>query len=189
MADDLSPEAVELLLRTKARLLAFLEARTGNRSDAEDLLQTALLKALASRRALRQADRLVPWFYRLLGNLLVDWHRRRRARANALRRVSALLPATVEVDDAVFTEVCACVNDVVAALKPQYAEILRLADLEERPLGEVAERLGITANNASVRLHRARRACLAGLRAMCGACLEHGCLDCFCRKKVSARGR
>jgi RNA polymerase sigma-70 factor (ECF subfamily) len=32
-----------------------------------------------------------------------------------------------------------------------------------------------------VRLLRARRALLERLRATCGACFEHGCLDCFCR--------
>jgi len=55
--------------------------------------------------------------------------------------------------------------------------------------GRPVRELGITVANAYVRLHRARRALLEGLRRVCGACLEHGCLDCTCRKSRGAGKR
>ena len=41
-----SEEIVRLLLAEKGRLLAFLEERVDSRADAEDLLQTAMLRAV-----------------------------------------------------------------------------------------------------------------------------------------------
>lgn len=48
------------------------------------------------------------------------------------------------------------------------------------PLQKVAKALGITTNNATVRLHRARRALKRELERSCGICATHGCLDCTC---------
>ncbi|NIN65241.1 MAG: RNA polymerase subunit sigma-70, partial [Anaerolineae bacterium] len=77
------------------------------------------------------------------------------------------------------------VNDVAVALKHEYREIILRVELQDEPLQHVASELGITPNNASVRLHRARRALREALQATCGACTEHGCLDCTCRQRAS----
>jgi RNA polymerase sigma factor (sigma-70 family) len=181
---NLSERVVRRVLRRKERLLAFLEERLGSRADAEDLLQTAMVRLVEKGRSLRAEDRVLRWFYRVLRNLLVDWHRRRAARARMMARVERLEAGGR--DEALHDEVCACVRDVLGTLRREYAEILRRAEIEEQPLVDIARDLCITRNNASVRLHRARRALLEGLRATCGACFDHGCLDCYCRKP--ARG-
>jgi RNA polymerase sigma factor (sigma-70 family) len=175
-------EIVERLLQGKARLLAFLEGRVGHRADAEDVLQQALLVLVEKRQSLRRGESIVAWFHTVLRNLVVDALRRRQARAKLAARLTAAVPAATSDDTALFAEVCACVHDVMTTLRPGYAEILRLVDLDDEPVARAAKRLGITAGNASVRLYRARRALLEGLRRVCGACLEHGCLDCTCRR-------
>ncbi len=90
--------------------------------------------------------------------------------------------ATTEMDEELFRATYPCVKDVATTLKPEYSELIRRIELGDEPLHEVARDLGTTANNASVRLHRARQALREGLAAMCGACVEHACLDCSCRK-------
>lgn len=60
------------------------------------------------------------------------------------------------------------------------AEMLRRVDIEEKPLPGVAEALGITVNNATVRLHRARKALREQLQAFCGTDSMRACLDCAC---------
>lgn len=180
-SESFSEETVRALLAEKRQLLAFLEERVGSRADAEDLLQTAMLRLVTKGHAVRSKDRIMPWFYRVLQNLIVDWHRRRAAAARALELLEAAESVTQGDDEALWRRVCTCVSRILVTLRPDYSEILRRVELDEQPIGEVARELEISRNNASVRLLRARRALLERLRATCGACFEHGCLDCFCR--------
>lgn len=174
-------DIVRVLLAQKGRLLAFLEERVGSRANAEDLLQTAMLRVMTKGRGLRNRDRVLPWFYRMLQNLLIDWHRQRGAAERALRRFDAAARVADAHDEPLWGEVCTCVTAILTTLRPAYADILRRVEIDGRPLTEAARHLRISANNASVRLFRARRALLDRLRATCGVCFEHGCLDCFCR--------
>jgi RNA polymerase sigma-70 factor (ECF subfamily) len=121
----------------------------------------------------------------VLRNLLVDWHRRRAAAARALRRLERTVSVTQDQDE-LWSQVCSCVSRIFVTLRPEYTEILGRVELDEQPVVKAARELGISANNASVRLFRARRALLERLRATCGACFEHGCLDCFCRTSQAA---
>ena len=110
MSPQAAADHVELLAREKARFLRFLERRVANRADAEDLLQTALLKVATETVPLRFEGKLVPWFYQVLRNLLVDHYRRAAALGRAKQRASAEARATVDIDDDLFRAICACVK-------------------------------------------------------------------------------
>ena len=170
-----APAALERLLENHRRFLAFLEPRVGSRAAAEDVLQAAFVRALEKGDALREDESAVAWFYRLLRNALVDRLRRRDDAGEPLPEDAE--PAAPE---ALEREVCACLERLLPALKPEYAEILRRVDLEQRPAAAVAAELGITPGNAHVRLHRARLALRAALERSCRTCATHGCLDCTC---------
>jgi RNA polymerase sigma-70 factor (ECF subfamily) len=77
-------------------------------------------------------------------------------------------------------EVCRCILDLLPTLEPGYADLLRRVDLGGEPVVAAAQALGITANNAGVRLHRARKALLREVQRSCRTCATHGCLDCSC---------
>src|SRR4030095_7196841 len=68
-----------LLVQSQAQFLAFLVRHLGNRAEAEDLLQTAYLKALTAGETIRDDEKVLAWFYRILRNVLVDAHRHRAA--------------------------------------------------------------------------------------------------------------
>lgn len=53
--------------------------------------------------------------------------------------------------------------------------------LEGRPVKDFAERHGLTATNAGVRVFRAREALKKRVVESCGTCADHGCRDCSCR--------
>jgi RNA polymerase sigma-70 factor (ECF subfamily) len=169
-------------VRRKAEFLRFLQPRLGSRADAEDLLQNALLRVVARETPLRDGDKVVPWFYQILRNLLVDHYRHHAAFRRLKDQVAADADTATEMDEELFQATYPCVKDVAATLKPEYGELIRRVELAGEPLQEVARELGMTPNNAYVRLHRARQALREGLAAMCGACVEHACLDCSCRK-------
>ena len=111
-------DRVETLVRSKARFLQFLERRLGDRADAEDLLQSAFLKLLSQGDTLRDEEKLIPWFYQLLRNLIVDHYRQRDAIARMDKSVAGETEATtMGVDEQLFQAVCTCVNDIIPALK------------------------------------------------------------------------
>jgi RNA polymerase sigma-70 factor (ECF subfamily) len=182
VSDEAVTARTDVLVQSKSRFLTFLERRLGSRADAEDLLQTAYARAVAEAGTIRDEEKVVPWFYQLLRNLLVDHYRHRAATGRLEKRLARETETTAVIEKELFLEVCRCLNNVTEALKPEYHEMLLRVELQDESLEGVASKLGITPNNASVRLHRARRALREALQATCGACAEHGCLDCTCHQ-------
>lgn len=178
---DLPPGALRTLVANKQRLLAFLQRRVGSAELAAELLQDAFVKGVEKGHTLREDESALAWCYRLLRNAVIDRHRRVSVERDALARLARELEAPQGADSDLLREVCTCMNDLIVTLKPEYAELLRRVDLGETRLDQVAEELGITANNAAVRLHRARQALRQRLEQMCGACARHGCLNCTCK--------
>ena len=76
--------------------------------------------------------------------------------------------------------VCGCLADLVDALPPDQAHAIRRVDVDGVAVKDLAEEVGVTANNAGVRLHRARRRLHEAVTRSCGTCAVHGCLDCTC---------
>lgn len=175
-----SRDVTTTLVENHRRFLAFVERRVGSRQDAEEIVQSAFVRGLERGDQIEDQGRAVAWFYQVLRNAIVDhW----RAKGLATRAEDALKG---EWHDAVTpppeleSEICGCFEPLLPTLKDEYSEILQRVDLRgERPV-EVAEDLGITANNAMVRLHRARRSLRDALVRSCRTCAEHGCLDCSC---------
>lgn len=175
-------DRLKRLVASKATFLRFLEKRVGQRADAEDVLQAALMEVVAKPDALRDEERLFGWFYRILRNRIVDHWRRGDAAARAHAAAAAEAPVTVEADTELYDATCACVRDVMDTLKPDHAELLHRVYLEDGSIGEAAAALATSRNNATVKLHRARTALREALVAVCRSCAAHGCLDCSCRK-------
>jgi RNA polymerase sigma factor (sigma-70 family) len=177
----LSPDVLRVLIENHARFLAFLQRRVGDRDVAQEILQQAFVKGIDRGGALKKDESAVAWFYRLLRNALGDHFRRRGAERRALSAVAAE-PETpgVAPDDELMHTVCGCVRDLIATLKPEYARAVERVDLDGLTVPGYAAESGITANNAGVRLHRAREALRRQVEQSCGACATHGCLDCSC---------
>jgi RNA polymerase sigma factor (sigma-70 family) len=176
----LSPELVAILAEVHGDFLRFLKRALGNSADAEDVMQQFYLRVLLRSTDLRRQTSARIWLRRVLVSVLSDYRRRatRRRRAEAeFARKEAATPPQQEVLDAF---VCNCLHKLLPVLKPEYAEVLRLADLEDVPRGIVADRLGLSLNAATVRLHRARQAMRQALELTCATCPVHGYLDCAC---------
>lgn len=178
-----SQATVDKLVESHRQFLAFLERRVGSRDAAEDILQEAFVRGMRHADALRDQESAVAWFYRLLRNAIADHFRRRRAEERALQRLAAE-PAQPSLSGPELTEaVCRCIRSLVDTLKPEYAAALRRIDLDGLSVTGFAQEAGITANNASVRAHRARLALRRQVERSCGTCAAHGCYQCECRPR------
>jgi RNA polymerase sigma factor (sigma-70 family) len=170
---------VAALLDGQREFLGFLVRRLGDRALAEDILQEAFVRSLGKVADLREADSARAWFYRVLRNAIVDQARQRGSASARLARFAAELAAEPE-DDETSSAVCQCVKRVAVALKPEYAQAVQSVEVEGMSMKDFAASVGISSNNAAVRVFRAREALKKGLLRACGACAKHGCLDCSC---------
>lgn len=175
-----TPSRLDLLVGEHRNFLAFLEKRVGDRAAAEDILQEAFVRSLDTIDEVRSDEAVQAWFYRVLRNAAIDWHRRRGADARKLEALAREMDEEAAPGGEMDQAICTCVRRLAEGLQPNYAEAIRRVDLEGLPVRQFAEEVGITHNNAGVRLHRARAALRREVMASCGTCAEHGCLDCTC---------
>jgi RNA polymerase sigma factor (sigma-70 family) len=177
-------DVLDALLQNHRAFLAYLTRRVGDRALAEDILQDGFAKALARPDQVPGDEGLVPWFYRTLRNAAIDRFRREGAASRALDAFARELETAEAVPEETRAEVCRCITRLATTLKPDYADALRAVEIEGLPVKSYAERQGLTANNAAVRVFRARAALKRRVMESCGACAEHGCLDCTCKAAV-----
>jgi len=172
---------LEVLLENHRAFLRYLERKVGDSAVAEDILQDAFARVVARPEAVPDGEGLVPWFYRVLRNAAIDRFRRQGAADRALEAFARELELADAVPEDTRREVCQCINRLATTLKPEYAEALQAIEVEGQPVKAYAERKGLTPGNAAVRVFRAREALKRRLVESCGACAEHGCLNCTCQ--------
>ncbi|HTY99287.1 MAG TPA: RNA polymerase sigma factor [Rhodocyclaceae bacterium] len=168
-------ELLRLYPAHRGKLMAALSRLVGP-TEAEDLAQETLLRALAAVEGFRGDAALGTWLHRIGINLAYDLLRRRSA--------SPILPAEDIADlpepaiDATATaglelrQTNRCIRNMLATLPPEQQEVLLQAELYDRTAAEIARDAGITPGNAKIRLQRARRALKAALAKNCA--LYHG---------------
>lgn len=170
------------LVHNHERFIAFLRSRVGSTQVAEDILQAAYMKGIERSETIRDDEAVIAWFKRLLRNAVIDHYRHRDAERRGLARYGEETLAAGTDSHADFDgTVCACVTELIPTLKPEYGELLRRVELDGQLVRTAAVALGVTPNNAGVRLHRAREALRVALVRTCGACTEHGCVECDCK--------
>ena len=181
----LSDESIDALLSQREVFHRFLAARIGSAADAEDILQDSLLKALQRGDALKRHERIIPWFYRILRNAVIDHYRSQKSRS---RRANLLLSDLNALGEDVVsraevnwdTSICRCLEGLLPSLKPRYADLIRRIDLRGESKIIVRHEMKLSAASFDVALHRARKALRSRLEIFCGACSRTACIACAC---------
>ena len=180
MAPLARTELLSVMAENRRAFLSFLERRVGHRETAEDILQESFARSL-EKVPLEAEERVTAWFYRVLRNGVIDHYRRQGVSERALGSLQKELeqeapePSPDERD-----AVCRCVSRLSDTLKPEYAAALRRVEVDGVSVRDYATEVGITANNAAVRLFRARETLRKRVVHWCGSCAERGCIDCTC---------
>lgn len=171
----MAPDPGPLLAHLDA-FVGFVRRRTHDPDLAAEVVQEALRKALAHPDDLRDAERLLPWFWRILRNTLAD-ALVRRGREAPLPEELAALPEEES------RAICACIAQALDRLPQRQREAVQRIDLAGQDPDAVATDLALSAGNLKVIRHRARQALREHLQTICRTCADHGCLDCHCRPK------
>lgn len=152
-------------LRTAAAVL-------GNRHDAEDALQDALLKAFRYIRTFDGRSAFSTWLYRIVYNACVDQMRKnssqRRIRMLSLERMRerrdldlsrVVAEAALQSwwEQAVRQEQAAILERAIASLPRRDTELVKLRYGQGLSVALIARRLGIPENTVKTRLHRIRQ--------------------------------
>jgi len=141
-----------LVVRHGPRLQRYLKVELRHESDAHDALQESLTAAWRGLPSLRRADRFWPWLAGIASHKAADVHRRRTRSADAE-------PAVSHENGDLLLET----REALAALPPQYREVLLLRYLLGLSEGEAAAALGVRVGTIKSRSSRARRALLEEL--------------------------
>lgn len=176
-----SPAVNQRLISGRLEFLGYLRRRLGSLEEAEDVLQNFSLKVVRNSSSVSGDEKINAWMGQILRHTLIDHYRRRAVRLRAENAYAQELSIT---DDAPETDqktgLCQCLHNAIPRLRPDHAEILRRADLDEEPRARIAADMGLTANALNVRLHRARQALRQELETSCSACSHDNFMDCAC---------
>ena len=130
--------------------------------DAEDAVQEAVLKAYRNLRVLEEPEKLVGWVARITRNTALDVAKKGGAMKTRLvsseehqHDVESVVAEPRHQED---FEVRLLILKEIGKLPAGQADVVLLKYLEDLDICEISERLGINANAAQVRLHRAYRA-------------------------------
>jgi RNA polymerase sigma-70 factor (ECF subfamily) len=162
----------EIVRRHQARLYAIAYRITGNREDALDVTQDALLKAFRRIGQWQPVSGFLPWLLRLTTNTAIDhvrWRSRRRHEPlepadqtrgdHAARRLSddpAVQARAGEIDGRV--------QRALVVLSPTQRAVFVMRHYEGLQLSEIADVLGCTVGSVKVHLFRAVRKLQAELK-------------------------
>jgi RNA polymerase sigma-70 factor (ECF subfamily) len=156
-ADDELHRLAEPLL---GRAAAYAHSLLGNREDAEDAIQEALLKA---HRGLARYDRsrgFKAWWFAIVRNCCRDIQRSRARRPPSIAVDAADLPAG---DQSAWeeSERRDMLRSAIGQLSAEHREIIQLRYFGDCSYQEIATALGIPVGTVMSRLHAARRALVA----------------------------
>lgn len=170
----------ELVVRHRDRVWAVALRVLGDPQEAEDAVQDAFLSALRGAAGFRGEAAVTTWLHRITLNAALDRVRKRRPTvpldptdAGLPSQVIAVAPESDRVPAAID------VTRALAQLSPDAREVLLLVDVEDRPVAEVAERLGVAIGTVKSRCWRARArlAVLLGVVEEPGAGNQDGAAD------------
>jgi RNA polymerase sigma-70 factor (ECF subfamily) len=166
------PSAFDAVVRRYgARMLAVARRFLRNEEDARETVQDAFLQAFRALDAYRADAKLSTWLHRIVVNAALMRLRAASRRPEGFiddllpefdttgHHADPVPPLPLTAEDAIERdEVRARVRAALARLPEAYRAIIALRDFEDLSTEEAASALGISANAAKIRLHRARQA-------------------------------
>jgi RNA polymerase sigma-70 factor, ECF subfamily len=139
--------------------LAFRVARgvLRNAADAEDVAQEALLRAYRRFERLHDRNSFRAWLVRITFRLALDRARSANRREQRETMWARQRPQSSTEDVAASSEFQAHLDRAVDELSPKLRLVLLLAAMEEHPLDDVAQMLGLPIGTVKSRLFAAKK--------------------------------
>lgn len=148
-----------LVKRYWDRLVRYVRRMTAGSSEAEDVVQNALVKAWQNLRGFNPDRRFSPWIYRIVHNALVDHLKSRQRDPLPFFDPDVLFPHPVAPDRADTRADLALIrrqlDQSLDKLEAKYREVLVLQYYEALSYTEIADVLRLPVGTVGVRIKRA----------------------------------
>jgi RNA polymerase sigma-70 factor (ECF subfamily) len=153
---------LDALYRTALRM-------TRNPSDAEDLVQDALVRAYRFYDRFEQGTNFRAWLFKILTNTYINTYRRKQGRPQEssledteefflYNQLSNDGERVTDVEDTVLDRLGAdAIQRAIDRLPPQFRTTVQLSDVEGLSYAEIAEATGVAKGTVMSRLFRGRR--------------------------------
>lgn len=145
------------------KVFNFAKRLSGNAELAEDVTQETFLRAFVAFDTCRDDDRIEKWLMRIVHNVFVDTKRREKRRICAVSEsffpdesfLDQIADSEQTIEEILLGNNCdPVVAQVIASLKPQSRELLRLVYVEQMPHEEIGKLLGVGTGATRSRVHR-----------------------------------
>ncbi|MCL5283677.1 MAG: sigma-70 family RNA polymerase sigma factor [Armatimonadetes bacterium] len=166
----LQQEFESLIANTKRKAYNMAYRMTGNRDDAEDLLQEAYLRAYRSFQTYHRDMPFESWFYRILSNLFIDGLRRRPrqkvvsldqpvSETNEEDGVALDIPDPTPNPEESFltTHMAEPLENALASLPEDFRLAVLFCDVDQMSYEEIANAMGTSIGTVRSRIHRGRQ--------------------------------
>lgn len=151
------PEAFAPLVERYQRVLYNVAYRmVGNREDARDLAQTALVKAYEKLGSYDRRFRFFSWIYRILVNETLNFLERRRTHEPVEASLSIAAPGG-PYQELEAAELERCVQAALLQLNPDQRAVVVLRHFADLSYQEMSATLGIPEKTVKSRLFSARQ--------------------------------
>jgi RNA polymerase sigma-70 factor (ECF subfamily) len=131
-----------------------------HREDAEEIAQDVFVKAYRSLADFRSDSKFSTWLYTITANTSITFLRKRKLETHSLgdERIFEQADAKDPNEEHILIQKsrATVINKAIRLLNAEDATIITLFYQGEQSLEEIGQILGITPNNAKVKLHRAR---------------------------------
>lgn len=185
LAQDGSSAAFDaLVLRYRRQLVRQVLPLVRDNSEAEDIVQDALVSAFSSLRNFRGDSSFFTWLYRIAINSA------KYSRMRSMRRLPLISDIADESDqERLFNEqemdletpesilesqqLLRLLSEAIDELPADYRDALLFRELEGLSYEEIAERMHCPVGTVRSRVHRARDAIATALRTIVDAAVKH----------------
>lgn len=152
-------ELIEILTPYKNKMFRYAFSIIGNRFEAEDIVQEAIIKIWKRMDKFSEIENKEAWVITIVRNLAIDKVRAKKKKQtsdiNDYFHISDNAPSPdvkLEQKDAVKK-----VTEIMASLQETQREIITLRDIEGYTYQEIADIMGLKVDQVKVYLFRARK--------------------------------
>ncbi len=151
-------EAIKLHDKYYEKIRTFIVFHIRDEWSADDIVQETFIKVDKNISTLKDKGKLSAWIYKIAYNLCMDYLKNNQTllfkKSKELTSQIAGIEIQKEMEQ---NQMGACVRDKIDMLPEKYRSVLLLFDLEGFSHDEISQVLGISCENAKVRLHRSRK--------------------------------